>query len=214
MKKGKIEKIRISDKYNYDFDKYMRKEFLDDSLELANGDLVNMWQIVKNDYATKVCITTCKNDIIAIPLKVIFGVVEDWDLFSLMSVLEVLQTEINYEYYKIGEKYGKSEASITKIDNKIIKNIICIDNGKSISLKQFAENFIKVNSSQKLLEIVKLYFDNIDEDNYKKDELIEKWERKLASDIYRAENRINYSDDYYNDNLDLDQQSPEFWDNL
>ncbi|WP_010518959.1 hypothetical protein [Croceivirga radicis] len=32
--------------------------------------------------------------------------------------------------------------------------------------------------------------------------------------IFDDSNMDNYSNDYYNDQLDMDQQSPEFWDNL
>lgn len=213
MIKDRISKIRISENYYYEFNKYLKKDFLDDFTKLSDENALDMWQIVKLDYSTKIFLTTEKNRIITIPLKLLFGTIEDWDLYSIMAILEYLKPEINYQYYEIGENYGKSKSSITMINKKIIKSINCLYNDVEIPLNQFAENFKKSASNQNLREIAKMYFENIDNDILKKEEIEEELERKTKSDNYRAENRKTYSDDFYNESLDLDQQSPEYWDN-
>ena len=213
MIKDRISKIRISEYYYYEFNKYLKKDFLDDFTKLSDANALDMWQIVKLDYSTKIFVTTEKNRIINIPLKLLFGTIEDWDLYSIMAILEYLKPEINYQYYEIGENYGRSKSSITMFDKKIIKSINCLYNDVEIPLNQFAENFKKSASNLNLRDIAKMYFENIDNDILKKEEIEEELERKTKSDNYRAENRRTHSDDFYNENLDLDQQSPEYWDN-
>ncbi len=78
--------------------------------------------------------------------------------------------------------------------------------------KQTIENIKNYNSifsvSEKILEVLEKKYDDWLDDDWNE----RMQDREMSTEWYREAN--SWENDYYNDSLDMDQQSPEFWDNL
>jgi len=217
-----IEIIRLKHNYVYSYESYLEKKpiFIFSKRNMSSTIFdevkpeINLWDELKNTFQSKIEICTEDNNF-TIPSKLIFGNIEDWILFKYLAIIDSKGKNIGYDYYTIGERYGQSDATIVNRDFTIIKSLFCIVDNVKIAFKKFAVDFEKNISPNELDKIVKTYFRKIE--NIKREEFIIEQEirqRKESFSEYEAERIASLNDSYYNDNLDMDQQSPEFWDNI
>ncbi|APG65403.1 hypothetical protein LPB136_08570 [Tenacibaculum todarodis] len=148
------------------------------------------------DYVAK------EEKIIYLPTIIFFGKLEDWQLISYLAILNHFNPKIYYEFYKKGESLNNIKSEIVENDNTLVKNIVCLRNEEEISLLEFAKlEFEKIINKNELIEIVEYYLYNEHKEHY----------NDIVDDYVKDDFGADYS---YNDQLDLDQQSPEYWDNL
>ena len=89
-------------------------------------------------------------------------------------------------------------------NNQLNYNIIKLLNEFVIVIKNNKDVFIEIENTTE-----SFYYLELKEDEDRISDLIEEYNL----DLFEMSNGIA-EDDYYNDNLDLDQQDPKFWDNL
>ena len=113
------------------------------------------------------------------------------------------------------------------MDNEVVTNQFSVSEQEEIRAALEA----KYNSAEEAVEqdLLRAQFDRVHEENVDQDILVAQFD--AVEDFAEIENdsvEEDYSFDnddsndwssvndnpYYNDNLDMDQQSPEFWDNL
>jgi len=107
---------------------------------------------------------------------------------------------VEYTFFSIGERYGQTEKSKVLKADTIIKNIVFIQNNKKYNLLEYLKDIASQPLKGPAVNISMVQ--NL----------------KGSSSYNDFDQRDNFispdSSKFYNDNLDLDQQSPEFWDDI
>jgi hypothetical protein len=208
--KSRIETIRIDFDFWYDYEDYInKKEIYVQGAELeSDGSEINYWKKYKNTHRQKLSVKTISSNKFDFPIKPFFGEIEDWVLIKYLAILEYEIVPIVYSFYNKGEKFGYSDSTIVKYDNKIIKSIFCYDDSGKIPILKYLEDYDN-NADQKEIEvIVTTYFEKLEIEKLNEIQR-QKNEEKKADSAHDS-----YNDTYYNDQLDMDQQGPEFWNSL
>lgn len=227
---NRLLKIFISHNYQYSFQNYLDKEFIyspgykqikveprKDKIYLSEKELIDWeeydaWPKLRNTYNCKIIFEFSDDLILVIPSPILFGPCTDDELILSLAVLDYASPTLNFEYYKVGEKYGSSDSTKVKEEGKLVKTIAIRDNnGNQQSLIDFVVHQIDLRTEVENNEIVKDYLKWI------KDIKEEREQQKLdelSINIPQESTESYFDSSYYNDGLDLDQQSPEFWDSL
>lgn len=108
---------------------------------------------------------------------------------------------VEYSFFNVGEKYGESDKTKVEKADTIVKSIILIQNNKPYNLLEYLTEVASVplvGQSVVLTDIA-----------------------TINRHLYHDQNEHNDdhfvtpdSSEFYNDNLDMDQQSQEFWDDM
>jgi hypothetical protein len=195
----------------YDIEQYREKS----NIFVFKEEIVNKGKGIFEEYRTsydfwKKYKYTYKNlirieffeQIIYLPTIIFFGKLDDWKLISYLAIINYFKPKVHYEFYRKGESLKNIKNEVVENENTLVKNIVCLKNGEELSLKEFAIIEIdELKNKNKLIEIVEdyLYQDH----------------KELSFIIEETNENESFRENYfYNDQLDTDQQSPEFWDNL
>lgn len=87
---------------------------------------------------------------------------KSFELFEILAILENEQPFIDFDYFKIGEKYGYDKSTIVKYDNKIVKYFYIIENNKKYSFYDYYQNYKSIKSQSEISKIVDDYLSNLD----------------------------------------------------
>lgn len=156
---SEIESIDLNHNYIYDYKSYKEKKgiFVYPKSTFISNSKVNQWSKLKNTFQSKIEIRT-KDDIFNISSKLIFGNIEDWELFKYLAILSSTKNKIEYTYFLKGEKYGQSELTVVEKNFTLVKSIFFVINNSRVPLKKFIIDFEKKTSINNLNLIVKDYF--------------------------------------------------------
>ena len=83
------------------------------------------------------------------------------EFFEILAILNIEKPFVEFEYYKIGEKYGIEEYTIVKYDNKIIKFFYCILNNKRYTIEGYFKEYKLNKSESEIASIVEEYLDEL-----------------------------------------------------
>ena len=184
-------------------------------IDWQEGDMkqveCNFWKEVASPYFRRIKIHLFSDQILIVPIPVLFSPLQDWELISCLAVLHCSEPEVEYEFYQVGERYGKGENTVVRNSEKLVKSIFCFNERREkLTLEDYAFNLLSSLSEEKLNEKVKQYLLEIEE--HKIEEEMDECDNEELDTFKEGESY--FRNDFYNDSLDLDQQSPEFWDNL
>ncbi|WP_026933850.1 hypothetical protein [Christiangramia echinicola] len=221
---NKIYSIILPNHIDYRFEDYIDRSEIyiqgEKEVDIEDSDVVldldgdgkkiveyNFWNDIKNTYRAKIEVHFEDDKNLEIPSVILFEAMPDWELIRAMAILDHLEPEVEYEYFKVGEKYGYSEKTKTRAENKFIKSFLVKDaTDKKCSPIDLVYSFLDDKTEDEVNDIVKDYLEYLLE--LKEEEYFEGLE-------FEEEKSSGYhSNAHYNDNLDLDQQNPEFWDSL
>ena len=132
------------------------------------------------------------------------------EIFEILAVLNNEKPFVEFEYYKIGEKYGIEECTIVKYENKIIKFFYCILNSKRYTIEGYFKEYKSNKSESEIATIVEEYLDELDfelEMYYeKKNEEQDDLEKSCLNEKYSIE------DSYYDGGGGDEWSDPtDFW---
>lgn len=147
---------------------------------------------------------------IYLPLNYFFLDLNYKEVLEILSILKKLELLITFEYYEAGESYGLSEKTIVKKEKTVVKSFNIIFEEKLFTINSFLSHYKNSNDISEIQLIVKEYIENLNE--YYDD--IAEEEYRDYTDKQKNEKNFSERNDYYNNDLDMDQQSSEFWDNL
>lgn len=203
-----IFKIRIKHDFIFDYDDFVNKKEIYVYSEDEEGGEINYWKKYKNTYRLKLEIKTTSDEKFSLPIEPFFGEIEDWVLFKYLAILDYENPFITYKFYSKGEKYGYGESTVVKFENKILKSLFCLESGEKVPIIKYVEEYEKESNQEDLNSLVMTYLERIEIE--RRDE----FDRQEARDTKRSRRNDSYDDSNYNDQLDIDQQGPEFWDSL
>lgn len=181
-----------------------------DAVEIEKlGGYLNVLFNINNDIDTSRCFY-----IIYLPLSYFFINLNKKEVLEILAILEKEALPTKFEYFEVGESYGFSEKTIVKKEKTIIKSFNLIYEEKLFTINEFYVYYKKNKVKNEIQTIVEEYIEKL---NFRQREI----EIQEYNNLSYRNNRSDFSDDsssydneHYNDQLDMDQQSPEFWDNL
>jgi len=216
-----LKSIRLNKLENYDFQNYVDEKDIVYNIRLPdeNGQIksypMNFWKHEKFKVSTKIIIELKSSVRLNIPLKIFIKNLQyksDLHLIETLSILYNFKPEIEYDYYNVGEKFSNKRYGVTTSPNSIIKNFNIYRKGEILTLEDYIQKIRKKLDPIQLNEFVKNFLNEpknlILKENYNLNEI----DQNDLDEKYEIE-RFN-NNPYYNDQLDMDQQDPEFWDNL
>ena len=226
--KDQVFLIEIDHPYMYSFEDFKNKEEIyvpgikeipwipdenEPTLYWEEGGMTqvhyNFWKEVESPYYRRIRMHLDSDKVLTVPIPVIFSSLKDWELISCLAVLHYSEPLIEYEFYEVGERYGKGEKTVVKYSGRLVKSLFCInEKGQKLTVEDYAFDLLDLYSEEEVEEKVQKYLNWIKE--YKLDE--EEEEFNNAENCHYGDSY--FKNDHYNDSLDMDQQSPEFWDNL
>ncbi|MDP3556114.1 MAG: hypothetical protein Q8T03_02000 [Bacteroidota bacterium] len=135
--------------------------------------------------------------------KVIFLAIVQYDknlpLYTKLDLaVKHYKPFVEYTFFNVGEKYGKSDSTKVNHSETIIKTITLIQNDKKYNLLEYLNEVASVSLKGHPVTLSQIHYASNDSDDFNNDD-----------DFVSPD-----SSEFYNDNLDWDQQSPEFWDDI
>lgn len=187
---------------------YEDDEFIPDSSKDSDGGIIR-WELVKYKSANKIIFKT-RSDEFRIPLFRFLGKIKDRDLLNYLAILNSKQPRIKYRYYEKGEKYGDAEWKIVQQEKTLIK-LITFENSNNdqVDIHSYILEEKKNLDDSELEKLSMKYLEDLEKEKYETEEA--QYEEMNSRMEYEDE-KIYFKDDFYNDQLDMDQQSPDFWD--
>lgn len=204
-----LERYRSNDGfYLYDDDDEFIPGSSNNSVEKKYGGII-AWELFKYKSANKIIFKT-RSDEFRIPLFRFLGKIDDRDLLNYLAILNSKHPIINYRYYEKGEEYGAGEWKIVQQEKTLIKDITFENsNNDQVDIHSYILEEKKNLSDSELEKLSMKYLEDLENEKY----AIEEAENEEINSRMEYEDEKRYfSDDYYNDQLDMDQQSPDFWD--
>jgi hypothetical protein len=199
--KGVVEKCGIYvNGFDYSYQDYVNnKETLD-----ALGE----WEKAKDTFKQKIYFKF-ENDSLKIPKQLFFGKnITNKELIKFLAIIEYYTPTILYTYYQLNEKYGVSDSTIVTQEKKIVKTFFIEHRKKKTPLLLYIREMEQEIKESKPDDFI--YIPNV---NY----LVELYldsRIEYIKESYQEEDRRYFNDAYYNDRLDLNQQSEDFWNSL
>jgi len=151
----KIKEINIFG-YEYNFENYLS------DLKSYNSNQNNIFNKEEKSkrYNQKIDILLSeKSERIKILRGIFFNETKDWELFRILSILEFYQPELCYVYYKVGEKYGETDNTIVKLENKLINKLFIYHNNQNVFIKTFIDEQMEFLDETEINKIVNIYFE-------------------------------------------------------
>lgn len=185
---------------DYDYDDYINKRNI--------TDINNEWIDGKGTFKQQIFFKL-DNDSLRVPKTLLFGKnISDYELIKYLAIIEYESPKVIYSYYEINEKYGISNSTIVTKEEKIIKTFFIEYKKEKMPLLLYIKKIEQEIKNSKPDDFI--YIPNI---NY----LVERYfdsRIEYSNNDVSTENQDYFNDTYYNDGLDLDQQSEDFWNSL
>lgn len=184
MKNYKIEKI-IPSKYfdiYYSFDDYVEKKefktiiserFIVEEFDTSHNEVITIYFKYKYINIKIGCIDSeiedfyqsedKKNAITFLKLKhsYFFRNFKVYELFEILAIINNEKPDIEFEFYKVGEKYGFSETTRVNYENKIIKTFFIIQDEIKLTINEYYKQFKINNDSEYISILVKFYLEDL-----------------------------------------------------
>ncbi|MCM8571147.1 hypothetical protein NE848_17275 [Gramella jeungdoensis] len=217
----KYDKDRYEENESFYLEKFSKSLFPIDESEEDEKELENdidyeysgieKWESDKYKFSTKIKLTTTNGEI-SIPLRILFKTISDKDLLITLALINDLNPIVEYEFYEVGEKFGYSDSTIVKKNDTIIKSFkLQNKNEQLLEIHKYIREITKNASDADLKKLSLDYMNQIEEERLEI-EMAEYEEMQSKLDYEAEKKSLGFNDEYYNDQLDMDQQSPEFWD--
>lgn len=84
-----------------------------------------------------------------------------YELFEILAIINSEKPDIEFEFYKIGEKYGFSETTRVNYENKIVKTFFIIEDEKRSTINEYYKQFKINNDSEYISILVKFYLEDL-----------------------------------------------------
>lgn len=203
MERDYIENIGLNINYSYYYNNYLDKSEICVIGINENGIEGNVWTTRRHTYKAKLKIITFRGQVVYVPIIVLLPKIDDYELIEHLAILDFEKPQIEINYYKIGDFYGLSRKTEVKNANTLVKNIQCIaEDNVNAEIYEYSSLIKSKLTSEEISKRVQNYLAEVEE--------AQMWEQESSKED------ITYSlgGAYYNDQLDLDQQEPDFWDSL